>query len=1138
MGLSSGRRAVLCYILCSVAMWLPVSSSGCKFTLAADSGVVMSDSDGRGPDLYDNSLNCSHKVDCAAGDDIAFTVYGETEKGFDTLSFSWVARNGTTIAPVALSGILQHSFVVAASSALIIFRTDGSVKKSGFTLTYRCAKCNAAPNTRAVDCAISLANESRGTVMSDADGSGWKVLSDDAQYMRWDIACPASVAYTGIEIAVAGMTAPRDALLIERFRIPSSNGGAEVALEVPLTGTMNSLTLATPSTSAALLYATASGYPHQSGFTASYRCLGLDVAAGVLTSPSGIIMSDADGASADTYYTAGSLAQWLVSCPGATSRIELNATSFLGVGDVLVVVPFRDDRLNTSFLTSFSGYQCSDATVAARKALLQLQGSSGGPGFTLHYTCVGDYPRPAAPGTPVCGSTLTKPNGTVMSDPDGSGSSYYTAASSSFAWTVECARAYNAIEFFADVSLSNATVLITWNGYEGFVRLTGTVSRSFVVNSGHVVVSLSTTSSCRGMSLNYQCKKSSTSSTLTRLTASSGIIMSDADGASADTYYAAVSLAQWVVSCPEATSRIELNATSFLGVGDELIVVPIRDEQLYFGGLTSFSGYQCSDATVAARKALLQLQGSSGGPGFTVHYTCVGDYSRPPAPGTPVCGSTLTKPNGTVMSDPDGSGSGAYLRGMNVTWVVACSDVRGAIRVVAKGTLSQPDYVAVGWGSSERDALCAAGLSAVTLNGTFSLVFFADGRYASINFRTSSASLISGFTISYRCMGGLPPPALLTVRSGSILSDADGAGPNYLVPAGAASQWRVVCPLPTLRIVFDVVAFLGVESILSIMPVDGSGWMSATGAWSTSSFECARAYINGSAALVQLASDVEAIGFSATYECLQSVVYSGSTPPCGYTLRSLTGTLLSDPDGMGPLLYANNQLFSWTIECPRNQSNVRVVVIGATESCCDILTIRYGSVGRLQLSGNVSYLAVLLGPVLNVSFKTDSSVVARGLCLTYACTSAAPLPSSTSTPHAASRNFLWLVYFFPGVAVVAVVLWVAGVSFFACFGRRFVAPTRLPACTAHRPGASAPRGRNRNTVFDASIGVVVGMEPLCVRCLCKRPSRLLLPCGHFAMCDECATRWRALQSTCPLCATAIAQCIAYTPRASKRPSAL
>ena len=663
MSLSAGRRAVLCYILYSVALWLPVSSSGCKITVAADGGVVMSDSDGRGPDLYDNSLTCSHKVDCAAGDDIAFTAYGETEKNLDTLSFSWVARNGTTIAPVALSGILQHSFVVAASSALIVFHTDGSVIKCGFTLTYRCAKCNAAPNTRAVDCAISLANESRGTVMSDADGSGWKVLSDDAQYMRWDIACPPSVAYsyTGIEIAVTGITAPRDVLLIDPFRIPSSNGGSEVAVEVPLTGAMNSLTLATPSTSVALLYATASGYPHQSGFTASYRCLGLNVTTRVLTSPSGIIMSDADGASADTYYAA-TLAQWVVSCPEATSRIELNATSFLGVGDELIVVPIRDERLYLE--GSFSGYQCSDATVAARKALLQLQGSTGGPGFTLHYTCVGDYPRPAAPGTPVCGSTLTKPNGTMMSDPDGSGSSYYTAASSSIAWTVECAQTYNAIEFFADVSLSNATVLITWNGYEGFVRLTGTVSRSFVVNSGHVVVSLSTTSSCRGMSLKYQCKNSSTSSTLTRLTSSSGIIMSDADGASADTYYTAGSLAQWVVSCPEATSRIELNATSFLGVGDELIVVPIRDEQLYFGGLTSFSGYQCSDATVAARKALLQLQGSSGGPGFTLHYTCVGDYPRPAAPGTPVCGSTLTKPNGTMMSDPDGSWSSYYTAGV------------------------------------------------------------------------------------------------------------------------------------------------------------------------------------------------------------------------------------------------------------------------------------------------------------------------------------------------------------------------------------------------------------------------------------------------------------------------------------------
>ena len=97
---------------------------------------------------------------------------------------------------------------------------------------------------------------------------------------------------------------------------------------------------------------------------------------------------------------------------------------------------------------------------------------------------------------------------------------------------------------------------------------------------------------CHGVTLRYE----------TKLTLPSGIIMSDADGASSDTFYNAGSLDQWLVSCPKTTHHIELNATSFLGDCDKLTVVPILDELPYPADITTLSGYGCSSLTIAPRQ--------------------------------------------------------------------------------------------------------------------------------------------------------------------------------------------------------------------------------------------------------------------------------------------------------------------------------------------------------------------------------------------------------------------------------------------------------------------------------------------------------------------------------------------------------
>ena len=535
-----------------------------------------------------------------------------------------------------------------------------------------------------------------------------------------------------------------------------------------------------------------------------------------LTLPSFVIMSDADGASSDTFYNAGSLDQWLVSCPKTTHHIELNATSFLGEDDMLTVVPILDELPYPAGSTPLSGYGCSSLTIAANKTLLQLQGRSGGPGFTLHYTCIGDYPRPPAPGSPfVCGSTQTKPNGTLMSDRDGSGYSYDTPAGTTVEWVLECPQGYDSINIAVDGYLSGSAI-VAWRGYASFVPLTGRVSSRFVADAASAVISLSAASSlCRGITLRYECTllwNGSSSVVPMKLTLPSGIIMSDADGASSDTFYNAGSLDQWLVSCPKTTHHIELNATSFLGVDDMLTVVPILDELPYPAGFTTLSGYGCSSLTIAANKTLLQLQGRSGGAGFTLHYTCIGDYPRPPAPGPLVCGSTQTKPNGTLMSDCDGSDDSYDTPARTaMEWVLECPQGYDSINIAVDGYLSGSAIVA--WRGYA---------SFVPLTGRVSSHFVADAASAVISLSTAS-SLCRGITLRYECTvwngSSSVVPMKLTLPSGIIMSDADGASSDTFYNAGSLDQWLVSCPKTTHHIELNATSFLGVGDKLTVVPI-------------------------------------------------------------------------------------------------------------------------------------------------------------------------------------------------------------------------------------------------------------------------------------------------------------------------------
>ena len=582
-----------------------------------------------------------------------------------------------------------------------------------------------------------------------------------------------------------------------------------------------------------------------------------------LTLPSGIIMSDADGASSDTFYNAGSLDQWLVSCPKTTHHIELNATSFLGEDDMLTVVPILDELPYPADITTLSGYGCSCLTIAANKTLLQLQGRSGGPGFTVHYTCTGDYPRPPAPGSPfVCGSTQTKPNGTLMTDRDGCGDPYGTPAGTAMEWVLQCPQGYDSINIAVDGYLSGSAI-VAWRGYASFVPLTGRVSSRFVADAASAVISLSTGSSwCRGITLRYECtlRNGSSSVVPTKLTLPSGIIMSDADGASSDTFYNAGSLDQWLVSCPKTTHHIELNATSFLGKDDMLTVVPILDE-LPYPGFTTLSGYGCSSLTIAANKTMLQLHGRNGGPGFTLHYTCIGDYPRPPAPGSPfVCGSTQTKPNGTLMSDCDGSGySYDTPAGTAMEWALECPQGYDSINIAVDGYLSGSAIVA--WRGYA---------SFVPLTGRVSSHFVADAASAVISLSTGS-SWCRGITLRYECTAGNGSssvvPTKLTLPSGIIMSDADGASSDTFYNAGSLDQWLVSCPKTTHHIELNATSFLGEDDMLTVVPILDELPYPA-GFTTLSGYGCSSLTIAANKTLLQLQGRSGGPGFTLHYTCI------------------------------------------------------------------------------------------------------------------------------------------------------------------------------------------------------------------------------------------------------------------------------
>ena len=711
--------------------------------LTSPSGVVMSDADGASSDTYYTADSLARwLVSCP-----------ETTRYIELNATSFLGEDDElTVVPIrdemphladvtSFFGYRCWNLTVTANKALLQLR--GRSGGPGFTLHYTCVGDYPRPPApgNPLVCGSTLTTPN-GTLMSDPDGSDWDYKTDLANAvdwvhssMEWVIECPRE--FNAMSITVDGN--------LDAGVMTVTWRGYEGY--VPLTADVSSRFIA--DAGRAVVSLSAGSYSCQ-GITLRYECT---VRSGStpfeltkLTSPSGVVMSDADGASSDTYYSAGSLARWLVSCPETTRYIELNATSFLGEHDKLTVVPIRDELPCVTDVTSFSGYRCWNLTVAANKTLLQLRGRSGGPGFTLHYMCVGDYPHPPAPGSPlVCGSTLTKPNGTLMSDPDGSGTSCSTPSRSSMEWVLECPHQFNAINITVEGYVDNGFLTVAWRGYEGYFPLTGDVSSRFVADAGRAIVSLETGwRSCLGITLSYECTMQSggTPFALTKLTLPSGIVMSDADGASSNTYYSADNLPRWLVSCPETTRYIELNATSFLGEGDELTVVPIRDELPHLADLTSFSGYRCWNLTVAANKTLLQLRGRSGGPGFTLHYMCVGDYPRPPAPGSPlVCGSTLTKPNGTLMSDPDGSGSARTTQPRSsIAWVLECPHQFNAINITVEGYLDN-GVLTVAWRGYE---------GYFPLTGDVSSRFVADAGRAVVTLSTGS-SYCRGITLHYEC---------------------------------------------------------------------------------------------------------------------------------------------------------------------------------------------------------------------------------------------------------------------------------------------------------------------------------------------------------------------------------------------------
>ncbi|MDP2060445.1 MAG: hypothetical protein Q8J97_11950, partial [Flavobacteriaceae bacterium] len=273
-------------------------------------------------------------------------------------------------------------------------------------------------------------------------------------------------------------------------------------------------------------------------------------------------------------------------------------------------------------------------------------------------------------------------------------------------------------------SLANFTTSVTGRFVESSDLLLDYISYRSTVSNGAAA-----TFSCR----RQRCSALSGGDVFT---GSSGTIMTDQDGAGSSSRYLPGEECLWTIQCPGGESYILLTITTSTANADDFVSVNHGISTTFFARSQTVTQYFPGPELYVGFTSLTQ----NGGNGATIQYNCRRSLCS-------VDESHVSGVNGTLLSDPDGSGSFSRVTSSDrCRYTITCPADYAFLAMDASLSILSGDSITVvneNW--SERIVVTSSSLR------TFSNVIATGGRPVTVLFNVSASTRPNGFTMTWRC---------------------------------------------------------------------------------------------------------------------------------------------------------------------------------------------------------------------------------------------------------------------------------------------------------------------------------------------------------------------------------------------------
>jgi hypothetical protein len=540
--------------------------------------------------------------------------------------------------------------------------------------------------------------------------------------------------------------------------------------------------------------------------------------------PTGILVSDWDGAGSDYDYLNAENCSWSISCPNSSHYLLVDLK-----GDLTA---FGSDYIRISAPNNTQVRRITDRVTSRlwlASSVMNVEFASAASGYTqrgwtLRWMC-----RPpsdclatstnSTPGSTISPNTAGSP--TTTRDPFFVGESYGdpVAVGQECAWPISCPTG-SSILLTLDMSVSSVyPILVRQNGTgQQLSALTGSYSQtSTILDADSLLLwynSNGTTSwSGEEWSLTWTCRTSTCSSTRTPpqvpLIAVDGIIESDVDGSGVNPTASGESCL-WTIACPAGYSYLYMYAVSYITSFDRLQVQSTNGTVL-----ASFSSTASVLLSTSVVNVIFKSSSYNRGYGFTIRYGC----RQKPCSSVTGLGEPLTAASGTVLSDIDGAGPAIPPYSEECLWVIQCpasSFVSATLTLYLASTLRVSDY----W--------TGASLVDYRFYGRTTLANYPTNAIRVTFNGSGSYSSYQGFTVQYscrpdQCFGAQLTSASVPVSSASS-SALDSSTPLYssgvlssnpvgfsysgtYTATGLSCRTVFRCPLATDTLLVEVIGF-------------------------------------------------------------------------------------------------------------------------------------------------------------------------------------------------------------------------------------------------------------------------------------------------------------------------------------------